>query len=563
MGRVSTGIDIGTSTVKLLRGEVKGTGFVATDFVVAPNPDHTVAGGWHALAQAGAGKPANCRVGLTGKEINVRYTRVPRLPDWQLRKLMRFEAEEVGGQSETRVSSDFNVLPEIPEIEGEDVVLLAMARETLLAQHTEGLAEIGGKLDAFTPNAIGLYNAFLRYGVVMDDTVLLANIGHENIDVVLVRGADLLFARNMSGGSKLFDEAVAARFEIDERRAERYKVEEGTLDTTRDFTDANQEKAARAMAAPAGQLLSLLQSAILFAKSQVKLSTLKLDRVLLCGGGAALEGLTRYLKEAMAVQVELFDPFEFVDMSKLDPATADALEDHRLEAVAALGLATCGSDPEAYSIEILPEAVRKRRDFLAGPAFLIAAAVLAVLYLGLYAYKESGRLEDLTVQAAGLERRFRSADATHRQTLALLEENRQLEDFAHELFTLKGSGEQMVRALTVLESSLPEDFWLETMTIAYGFDDDLKVERADERPILRLRGRAREGTDSPTLLWEEYIAALKAGYPNARITESMGQSDFTLAMTVLGKEEPQPKDADARPEDGAEDDAAGEERQGI
>ena len=100
------------------------------------------------------------------------------------------------------------------EIEGEDVVVLAMARESLLESHLEGLTAVGGKLDAFTPNAIALYNAWLRFGVVMDDTVLVANIGHENLDVILVRGSDLVFARNLSGGSKLFDDALVQTFGV-------------------------------------------------------------------------------------------------------------------------------------------------------------------------------------------------------------------------------------------------------------------------------------------------------------------------------------------------------------
>ena len=54
------------------------------------------------------------RVGVNGRDLNVRYTRVPRLPDWQLRRLMRFETDEIGGQSESEVASDFNVLPEMP-----------------------------------------------------------------------------------------------------------------------------------------------------------------------------------------------------------------------------------------------------------------------------------------------------------------------------------------------------------------------------------------------------------------------------------------------------------------
>jgi hypothetical protein len=142
----------------------------------------------------------NARIGLTGRDVNLRYTRVPRVPDWQLRKLMRFEVEEIGDQSGSEVASDFNLLPEMAEIDGEDVVVLAMARESLLEGHWKGW-RLGGKLDALSPNA-GLSTTPGRYGVIEDDTILLANIGHENVDVILVRGADLLFARNLSGGSK-------------------------------------------------------------------------------------------------------------------------------------------------------------------------------------------------------------------------------------------------------------------------------------------------------------------------------------------------------------------------
>ena len=548
MARTASGIDVGSATAKWIRGEVKGTTFVVTDFFVAPNEDGTIAGGWAGLQ--GSGKPGASRVGVSGREVNLRYTRVPRLPDWQLRKLMRFETEEIGGQSDTAVASDFNVLPEMPEIEGEDVVLLALARESLLDQHAEGLASMGGKLDAFTPNTVALYNAFLHYGVVMEDTVLVADIGHDNLDVILVRGTDLVFARNLSGGSKLFDDALAERFGITAERAERYKVEEGTLDTAGPFRDPNQEKAARAMAAPAGQILSLLQSAVLFAKSQVKLTTLKLDRVLICGGGAGLRGLPAYLSQGLSVPVELFDPFQVVDTSKLDPDTAELLEDHKLEAVSALGLATAASDPDAYSIEILPERVRARREFLSGPAFLIAAAVLALLFLGVRVYRERDVLAELREEASGLARTYKRAERNDGRTRALLEENRELATYATELFSLTGAGEELVRALDVFERELPREFWLESMNLTTGADDDLGVPRDDARPILRVRGRAREGTETPTLLFEEFVAALGRRIPDVRIEDRMGDSSFTLDLTTLAREA-------AGDEDGAAREAAG------
>ncbi len=531
MSRKATGIDVGSSTVKVLTGEVKGTSFAVTDFFVARNPKGTLAAGWEAL---GAGpRPKAARIGLSGRDVNVRYTRVPRMPDWQLRKLMRFEAEEVSGQSEARVAADFNLLPEIPEIEGEDVVLLCLARESLLSEHLAGLASVAGTLGAFTPNAIALYNAFLHYGVVTEDTVLVANLGRENVDACLVRGADLLFARNLGGGSKLFDEALARRFEIDLARAERFKIEHGTLELGHEFEDPNEEKAARAMTAPAGQILSLLQSAVLFAKSQIKVSTLKLERVLLCGGGAALPGLPRYLQDALRVPVEIFDPFQVVDVTGLDPRAQAELEENKLEAVCALGLATTASDEDAYSIEILPESLRRRREFARGTAYLIAAALLLLGFLGLFAWKKHAELGLLSAQSARLLGEVRRLEATQRETEALLEENERLHALSQDLFAIQGAGESLVRALEALEKNLPENFWLESLAVVWGFDEELGVTRAAERPFVRMRGRSREGTESPTAQWQEFVGALRAALSEARIKDRFGESDFTLDLTTL------------------------------
>jgi len=533
MARTASGIDVGSTTVKYLRGEVKGNSFVVQDFQVAENGGGNAASGWEALG--GISKPGATRIGVSGREVNLRYSRVPRLPDWQLRKLMRFETQEIGDQSDASVASDFNVLPEMPEIEGEDVVLLALARESLLEDHMEGLSSVGGKLDAFTPSTIALYNAFLHYGVVMEDTVLVADIGHDNIDVILVRGTDLVFARNLTGGSRLFDEAIAERFGIPIERARRFKAEEGRLDTGGSFSDPNQEKAARAMAAPAGQILSLLQSVVLFAKSQVKLSTLRLDRVFICGGGAALEGLPEYLAQGLSVPVELFDPFIVVDTSKLDPATAELLEDHKLEAVTALGLATTASDPDAYGIEILPETIRKRREFMGGQAFLIAAAVLAAVYLGILTFKEKSDLAELQAKASQLGLQLKKAERYHGQTSALLEENESLASFVNELFTLNGAGEQMLRAMDVFERDLPGDFWVESMTMSDRSDNDLGIAREDQRPVLTLKGRAREGTETPTLLFEDFVASVRSRMPEARVKDRMGDNTFQIDLTNLSE----------------------------
>lgn len=536
MGKLVTGVDVGSSSSIFLRGKAKGNRFALTDFWAESHGTGTVQEAW-SRAQPNFKPGASC-VGLSGREVNIRYTQVPRLPDWQLRKLMRFEVAEIGGQAGAEMASDFNVLPELPEIEGEDVVLLAMVRESLLATHDSGLSGVGGKLAHFTPNAIGLYNAWLHYGVIEEDTVLVANIGHENIDVAIVRGTDLLFARNLSGGSRLFDDALADRFDVSLERAEQLKLEQGSLAAAAVQSGGTREKASRALQGAAGQIVTLLQSAVLFCKTQIKLSGLSIDRIALCGGGSALEGLDQYLESAMKVRVESFDPFRVVDSDALDPAAQELFEEFRAESVVALGLATSASHEVSYAIEILPERVQKRRDFWGKTALSIAAAGLCLAYLGVRAQKERTALELTKQEVSQLSSRYNRARRADQDTRDLITENEELQALVSELWLTAGAGEQMVRALGVLERELPADFWLDELSSRSAFEPSLGIERGDERPVLHLEGKVREGTAAPSALFEAFLAELTSQLPGIRILPSLSPAGdrFTLDLCLFSSQ---------------------------
>ncbi|MDG1049967.1 MAG: pilus assembly protein PilM [Planctomycetota bacterium] len=545
MAKTCTGADVGARSAVAIRGAWKGGTFHVSNYAAGDNDQGTVDAGWASL-QADF-KLGATRIAASGREVNVRYTRVPGVPDWQLRNLMRFEVQEIGDQSGAEVASDFNLLPRPPEIDGEDVVLLAMARESLLEEHMDGVEVAGGAVEAFSPASIGLYNAFMRYGVVEDDTVLLANIGHETTDVVLVRGSDLVFARNLTGGSGLFDDALVQRLQLSAARAEATKIDHVDLTPGARHATAEGEKATRAVMAAAGQLTSLLQSAVMFCKSQVKLTGLKVDRVLVCGGGAALQGLPRYLSSGMGVPVELFDPFRVVDTSALAPEAADHLARHQLESVIALGMATMASDPDAYSLEIVPEALAKKRAFLGGTVWLIAAAVLAVAFLGYRVTFLTQKLDQLTGESRGLSSILARARDIHSETEELVAENTRLVAETVALQGIAGSGEQLARAIAFLDDRLPPDFWITRVESAFGTDSEIRVERGSERPILTVRGQARDGVQSPTSQFQQLVADLEETMPYVSLRADIDRNKFNIHMTSF---------ADAPDETGEEDDGS-------
>jgi Tfp pilus assembly PilM family ATPase/outer membrane murein-binding lipoprotein Lpp len=530
MPRSVTGVDVNASAAVLLRGSVKGNTFAVTDYAYQALDVADTTAAWDAAEASFS--PKDARVGVTGRDVNVRYVRVPRLPDWQLKKLMRFEVEEVGGAAENAVAADFNVLPEIPEVEGEDIVLLAMARESLLEIQHEALGALGGTLDAFTPNSIALYNAWLRFGVVLDDTVLVANIGAHDVDVIVVRGTDLLFARNLTGGARMIEQSIADRLGIDLARAAKVRRQLVDLTPGATYSDQNAERASRAASAPAGQIASLLQTAVSFAKSQIRLQTLRLDRVLVCGDGAHVRGIEQYLASVMGTKVEVFDPFTVVDTSKLDAEDAALLEKHRSASVVALGLATAGSDPDAYGIDILPAAVHKKREFTRGTLFLILAAVLAVGFLGLRYTTFSTEAEQAATRATTLNGQVRRLERDDAAAEALLVRNAELAELGRELRSVAGAGRQLDAVLTALDGLLPRGFSITRLTNQVTTEEELGITKAAPAPVLFIEGEAEEGVEPNNVVYQRFVEELKAALPGYEVLASMGSMFRTFELTV-------------------------------
>ncbi|MBL4770120.1 MAG: pilus assembly protein PilM [Planctomycetes bacterium] len=542
MARQATGIDIGRSTVKAIKGFLKGSTFHVTDFRLHEAGGQSIGDRWQELGEDLT--LSHARVGLSGKDVNIRYTRVPRVPDWQLRKLMRFEVAEIGETSGEGVASDFNLLPDMPEAGGEDIVLLSMARESLLEEHLEGAAHLKGRVESFAPTAVAIYNSWLRYGVVQDDTVLIADIGSDNMDVAIVRGPDLLFARNLSGGGDLFDQAIAAQLGVSKAQAQKLKIEHANLMPGARAASPNAERVNRAIQGAAGQILSLLQSAILFCKTQIRIGGLKVDRIQLCGGAAGMEGLCEHLSRSMNVPVERFDPFGVVDLSALPEDQAQALDDYRLEAVAALGLATMGASEDSYSLEILPANLAAKRDFWGGKIFLIAAALMAVCYLAWFTMEAKKQGETAEAQVRLLKGRLRKARSANVRTRELLDENARLTETVHELYWSAGLGMQAEQGLGFFAKGLPDDFWLTQIDVSRGSDEELGIAReTGERPILVAKGRARDSAVSPAAQHREMIAALQSEFPSAQVNHSVDRTSFGVDFTFFA-DEPEALDAD-------------------
>jgi type IV pilus assembly protein PilM len=437
------GVTIGSQTVRALEVRRKGAAWQVTRALAAPLTAGDDAG---RVSQARAalsslGASGRTVLGLSGKDLIVRYTRAPRVPDWRLEMLMRFEIEEVAEQSGGDVAAAWALLS-LPAAAGEDdTVLVALARNAHLRPRLDALA--GARLSTLggCPRSIGLYHAFVtNCAVPPGEVTMLLHLGAENTDVAVQRDGALIFARNMAGGGKPFTDALAASFHVPAETAERMKVQKGNVTPKQKarYGDSTEEKVANALLPVAGNVVAAVHSSMMFCKAQTKLTDLRVDRVLVCGAGARLRGMVDYLKSGLGVPVEAFDPFESVDVSALPADQQAVLTEDGPSMAAALGLAQMAADPAAFRLEILPEADRKKRHFVQHTSWLIASGVVAVAGL-FFLYSTRGAQEVL------------AQDNMKKMTAALDEAGRKKKDGEQK----RANVARALRRVDLLQSEIP------------------------------------------------------------------------------------------------------------
>lgn len=475
MAKNGIGVDCGSDGVRVVVARRKGLTLeilraASAAFERSPrdgsceNPLDELASGLAGMGVKGSG----ATVGISGRDVVLRYTQVPAVSPLRLKTLMTFEIREIAEKAGGDVIADYGLIAAPEGAEGEGTVLVGLAKEGFLAPRIDSIEKSGIRVRGACPASVALFNCFLKNGDFRaGETTLLLDIGAENLDIAIQRDGDLLFARNVSAGGRLFTEAVMGAFNASYEKAETLKIEKGSIGPRSPGSPADPavEKAGHALRGVAGQILSAIQSSIQFCRNQARRPDLQLGRVLLSGGGAALGGLKDYLASALEVSCEIFDPFKSAELSKLDPAEREVLEAAPHEFAVALGLAEMGLDERFFRLEILPESVRKKRHFREKTVFLVAAGVLAVAYLGAeFAIGRKNRaLADERHDALrATKTRFeRERDRFE----ALVKDTADLGAKIDLLSEKAAPGAALATAVALVQETIPQEIWLKSLTV--------------------------------------------------------------------------------------------------
>jgi len=335
------GLDIGSSAVKAIELKPAGKGYRVSAIGMEPIPPDSIVDG--AIIDGGAVAEAVRRLfenkqfkardvvaSLSGNSVIVKKITLPSMTEQELGESIYWEAEQYIPFDIQDVNLDYEILTPGTDGQGTMDVLLVAAKKDKIADYTNVIVQAGRTPVVVDVDAFALQNAYeANYGFQDGAIVALLNMGASATNINILNGPQSVFTRDISMGGNAFTEAVQRELGLPYELAEQLKKGE-------DVDGATYEDARPVLKAMTDNILLEVEKTFDFFKATA--SSDRIDRIVLSGGAARIEGFAQALATRFHTKVEMFDPFRQVsiDPAKLGVASAEELAP---VAAVALGLA--------------------------------------------------------------------------------------------------------------------------------------------------------------------------------------------------------------------------------
>lgn len=306
------GLDVSTTSVKLVELERKGMSFVLKAYGVEP-----LEPGWvvdktimeteevgdaisRLVRRSGTGTK-DAATAVSGSAVITKVIDMDaNLSDTERETQIKLDAEQYIPYPLSEVNLDFEVLG--PSTVGDHLVrvLLAASRSENVDQRVEALAVGGLNTKVMDIEAHAIERAF---ALIVDslpnspEIVALVDIGNNQTTLHIAKNGEFIYSREQGFGGSQLTEAIQTRYGLSYEEAVAAKREATLPENYRE------EVLEPFLENVVQQISRSLQ--FYFSSSQYN----NVDHIVLCGGTAALPGLSGMLQQRMGGQVSIANPF--------------------------------------------------------------------------------------------------------------------------------------------------------------------------------------------------------------------------------------------------------------
>jgi len=343
MAKNCVGLDIGSSSIKMVQLREASDGIHLVNFGIELLPSETIVDG--AIMNQGAVVDAirtlrsnlgirqrEVATAISGHSVIIKKIQVPEMTPEELEQQIPWEAEHHIPFSKDDVQIDHELLS-TDNGQGQMELLLVAAKKEVVEDYSLVVREAKMIPTVMDVAAFSMQNAYeISYGMPTEgEATVLINIGAALSNINIVHGGTSAFTRDVTMGGNAFTEEIQKRLNVSHEEAEAWKIGSSGESANEVIPQEVQIVLAEVADLMAGKFQRSLDFFLTSAGNT------KVSHIYLCGGAAKVPALLTSLQDRAHVPVEIMDPFRrlIIDQKKFDMSF---LQEHAAEAVVAIGL---------------------------------------------------------------------------------------------------------------------------------------------------------------------------------------------------------------------------------
>jgi type IV pilus assembly protein PilM len=298
----------------------------------------------------------NVVVSVSGNAVIIKRITLQAMSMDELEEQIKWEAEQYIPFDINDVNIDVHILEGAHPDPSQMDVLLVAARRDLINENLSLLQQSGLTPAIVDVDAFALANMFkVNYPDLNEmGTVALVNVGHNSVNVHVLKDGISVFTRDLTSGGGAFTEELQRALTISYEEAEKLKVG----DDENPITLEVEQILSTAADTLAGEIRSTLEFYLSTSTDGL------IDRILLSGGAARTPRFSNTLYQQTKIPVEEADPFRNVLIDGPD-ITVDVLEDMASQFGIAVGLGMRAADGQVFGdnigINLFPKRYSRRQ----------------------------------------------------------------------------------------------------------------------------------------------------------------------------------------------------------
>lgn len=314
----SFGLDISDLSLKIIKLEKTGEGLRLSSFGETRIPPGIIEGGEVKKAENLAEIIKKSLKEVKGKKIKTKYVisslpeeksfldilQIPIMKEEEIENAVRFEAENHIPLKLDDVYFDFEKIQPISKQKRYQEILIAATPRDIVDPYFKALEQAGLRPLALEIESLAIVRALIKKDA-LTGPLLIIDFGETRTSFIIFSGKSLRFTSTIPISSQALTESISKSLKVSAKKAEKLKREEG-LEGEKEIFEA----IIPALTDLAEQIKIYLKYYRSHApKNQILTNGKKLERILLCGGGANLKGLIGFLSSTLKVRVELGNPW--------------------------------------------------------------------------------------------------------------------------------------------------------------------------------------------------------------------------------------------------------------